>query len=65
MDIDAAAERVYERIESYMKESDNTELTEGKQKEIFIGLLKVVMEEIAKIAVANALLRIANRRDKE
>jgi len=55
MDVDAAAERIYERIESYMKESDDAKLTDEEQKEILIGVLKVFIGEIVTIAIVGAL----------
>lgn len=55
MDVDAAAERIYEKIEGYMKESDDANISDEKQKEILIGVLKVIIEEIATIATVVAL----------
>lgn len=57
MDTNAAAERIYEKIDSYMTESGNVELSENKQKEILIGVLKVVIEEIATLATIAALVQ--------
>jgi len=57
MNVDAAAERVYETIESYMKKSDDPELSDEEQKEILIGVLKVFIEEIATLATVAALVQ--------
>ena len=57
MNVDAAAERVYKTIESYMKKSDNPEITDEEQKEILIGVLKVFIEEIAMLATVAALVQ--------
>ncbi len=55
MNVDAAAERVYETIESYMRKSDDPELTDEEQKEILIGVLKVFIGEIVTLAIIGAL----------
>ncbi|KKL81196.1 hypothetical protein LCGC14_1997180 [marine sediment metagenome] len=55
MNVDSAAERVYKEIDSYAKKSENLELTEDEQKEIFIGVLKISIREIATVAVVEAL----------
>ena len=55
MDVDAAAERIYEKIKSYMVESDNAELTEEEQEKILVGVIKVFIEEVGTLAVVEAL----------
>lgn len=57
MDIDAAAERIYEKIKGYMVETDNAELTDSEQKVILVGLLEVLIREIVTIAVVDALVQ--------
>lgn len=57
MDVDAAAERIYEKIKSYMVESGDAELTDEEQEKILVGLLKVLIEEIATVATLAALVQ--------
>ncbi len=57
MDVDAAAEKVYEKIESYMRKSDDPELSDEEQKKILIGVLKVFIAEIATLATVVALVQ--------
>ena len=55
MNVDAAAERIYEKIKGYMAETGNAELTDGEQKVILVSLLGVLIEETATIAAVEAL----------
>lgn len=55
MAVDDAAERIYDKIKSYMEASSDAELADEEQKEILIGVLKVFIEEIGTIAVVEAL----------
>ena len=55
MPVDDAAERIYEKIKSYMDESSDAELTDKEQKVILVGLLEVLIKEIVTIAVVDAL----------
>ena len=57
MDVDAAAERIYEKIERYMIESADAEPANEKQKEILVGVLKVFIEEVATLATVTALVQ--------
>ena len=59
MDVDDAAERIYEKIEIYMDTSGDrvTELTDEEQKKILIGVLKVFIKEIATLATVAALVQ--------
>ena len=53
--VDDAAERIYEKIRSYMEESDDAKLTEKEQEKILVGVIKVFIEEVATLAVVEAL----------
>ena len=55
MNVDDAAEKIYQKINSYMMESNDAELTEEEQKVILIGVIKVFIEEVATLAVVEAL----------
>ncbi len=55
MGVDAAAERIYEEIKIYIAKYSSPELTYEEEKEFLVGVLKVIIEEIATIAVVGAL----------
>ena len=53
--VDDAAERIYEKIRSYMEESDDAKLTEKEQEKILVGVIKVFIEEVGTLTVVEAL----------
>ena len=55
MDVNAAAERIYKEIKSYVAMYSNPELIYEEEKEFLVGVLKVIIEEIATIAIVGAL----------
>ena len=56
---DLAAERIMEKIESYMRESESQTLTDEEQKEILAGILKVFLYEVTKLAVLEAVREVS------
>jgi len=55
MNVDDAAERIYEEIKRYIGNTENQNLTEEKEAEYIIGVLKVFIKEVGTLAVVEAL----------